>query len=149
MGKRLTAMTTKKPSAKAIAANGTSLACPLCKSQLNMRYDGFSIYEAVNGPYVRGRISLECSKHECPYRHTTHYHSSDLMVIRRMEKAMGSLVHSLPDFGPWNRLEFSTKPKMGRRHRMAIADAATKRQAAKKVAPRKGRTNATTESVLA
>ena len=39
-----------------------NLICPLCKSTLNIRVDGFTCHEASGGPYLKGRVALICSR---------------------------------------------------------------------------------------
>ena len=91
------------------------LLCPFCQDELNMKFDGFTQYSAVDGPYLKGGIVLECSAHKCPYRHAVLYKSQEGKTILKMESVLAKLVKSLPRFGPWEKLEVNEKPKRRRR----------------------------------
>ncbi len=79
------------------------LTCPLCKSRLNIRLDGFTCHEASGGPYLKGRIALSCSdrQRKCKYMHTTNIKTASKSVMRRLEQIVGNLIVKLPGLGPW------------------------------------------------
>lgn len=80
-----------------------------------MRVDAFTIYSAVGGPYVKGRVSLECSAEKCPYRHSVLFKADDGRAIRAVESAFAKFVKRLPSIGPWRQLCFDERPKRKRK----------------------------------
>lgn len=93
------------------------LTCPLCKQRLNIKVEGFTCHEAVHGPYLRGRVALSCSKHECRYLHTTNFQTKSMPLIEKMEDLAGKLILKLPDFGPWQVFTLAEKERRPRRRR--------------------------------
>ena len=92
----------------------SELSCPFCKDELNMRVNCFTTYGAVNGPYVKGAIALECSNEKCPYCHSGLFKADDGRAIAAVEKMFAKFVKKLPDMGPWEHLCTNERPK--RRH---------------------------------
>lgn len=102
------------------------LTCPICKSKLNIKIDGFTCHNASGGPYLKGRVALHCSHRatepakRCRYMHTVNVKTSALATIERMEQIIGELVHKMPDFGPWEQFAFAekeSKPRGGYQRR--------------------------------
>lgn len=93
------------------AVRKSQLACPLCSGELNIKFNGFTCYGAVNGPYIKGNVVLECSDHKCPYRHSTNFRGNQEKVLHGIEAQIVSLMKKLPAFGPWEKFEISEKEK--------------------------------------
>jgi hypothetical protein len=83
----------------------SKLRCPMCKEELNIHFDAFTVYNSVAGPYVKGRISLNCSNDEgggvCSYMHATNFESKEGIAIHAFERLTAMMIKKLPDFGPW------------------------------------------------
>lgn len=75
--------------------------CPLCKSRLDIRLDGFTCQAAANGPYAKGSIRLTCSGKECRYMHSTLVQATDAKLLATLEETIGKMVAKLPGLGPW------------------------------------------------
>lgn len=88
----------------------SKLLCPMCREELNIHFDAYTCYSAVNGPYVRGRVALTCSNDEgckCHYQHATNFQSDEGKAIHGFEKLAAEMIKRLPDFGPWETFQIT------------------------------------------
>jgi hypothetical protein len=96
-----------------------ALSCPFCKKRLNLKFSGFTCVGAVYGPYLKGNVTLECSDHKCPYRHSLSFKADKGDVIDRAERLFRDLVQRLPGLGPWETFYINEKGKRKVRIRRA------------------------------
>lgn len=110
----------------------SSLRCPFCKDELNMKFDGFTCYGAVDGPYLKGRIALECADNKCMYRHSILFETYEGRTIHNVEKVFAKFVLRLPNLGPWLKLTIDDRGKRKARGTYTNDDAVTKKKTTKK-----------------
>lgn len=98
-----------------------SIVCPQCGTEMNSKFDAFTCYSSVAGPYLKVSIFLECAAHECRYRQSINAHSQDAGVLNAFEYLVTDISRNAVIEPSWNRIVRRAGTILRRARRNSIA----------------------------